>query len=1218
MLKRMKIVDRLRFGFALILLGALIMGALGLRSIVHVSELTADIFRHPFAVSVAALEVRSDVLDAQRTMAQMVNRVNSANQSEPRQLQRKLNEQRIRVGRNLTLIRERFLGNPSEVEQIDKALADWYASSDATLALAREGSRSEAIALNRERDALLVENVLKEIGDVSSFAAGKANAFQQAAEDEKRVAIGTLSLMLMLIVAGSVLLTSLITRSVKQSLKFLVAEVKELIAGSDEKVREAEAIGEGNLNQEIVLFQPLKVDADSLPKDEIGVLVNAAVRLSEVQFALDKALRKMAESLRAARDKERDRDWLKSGRNELYALMREDQGMAEMADKVLKFLAEYLNAGVGALYLFDDSAVKLTLTATYAITKDMPIGDQFRLGEGLIGQAAREQKVICLSHVPPDYLQIGSALGRSVPKVVAAVPLLHGNRLIGAIEIGTFSEFSEIQTRFLELAREAIGIGLDANLSHQRMAELLEETQQQAEELQVQQEELQQSNEELEERSQLLEQQRENIRIKNHEIEAASEKLREKATELERVSTYKSEFLANMSHELRTPLNSLMILSSLLMQNKEGNLSGKQVEYAATIHGAGTDLLNLINDILDLSKVEAGQMRFHFAALPVANLHTAMRATFELQAEQKGLTFQVVVDAGVPAIFQSDELRIQQILKNLLSNALKFTDKGQVTLRIFCPGGEENPLPVPSIAFAVRDTGIGISPAQQQLVFNAFQQADGSISRKFGGTGLGLSISLQFAHRMNGDIHLSSQEGQGSEFTLYLPLQGTASDMQENPPAAVRTLHTTPFRSGHTQSSNPPDQEEVSAFAAPLPDDREQLKPGDKCILIIEDDLNYAQILLEIVRERGFAALVAADGESGLALAGHYVPSAIVLDVMLPHIDGWGVMRSLKDHPLTRHIPVHFITCLEDRQKAMAMGAIGFVTKPVSIEQLNQVFRSIEEIMEKSSKKLLIVEDNSDEAKSMVALLEEGDVEISVVASGQEAIQLLAAEPFDCMILDLGLSDMSGFDLLEYIQKMDGVRRIPVIIHSGRELTREDERKLRRFAESIIIKGAKSPERLLNEVSLFLHLVESNLHPSKQRMIRTALDKEAMLEGRKVLLVDDDMRNIFSLSSVLAEKNMTVIEAENGREALSRLEEHHDMSIVLMDIMMPEMDGYTAIREIRKDPRFENLPIIAMTAKALKGDQEKCLAAGASDYIAKPIEIDKLFSLIRVWMFQQL
>jgi hypothetical protein len=454
-------------------------------------------------------------------------------------------------------------------------------------------------------------------------------------------------------------------------------------------------------------------------------------------------------------------------------------------------------------------------------------------------------------------------------------------------------------------------------------------------------------------------------------------------------------------------------------------------------------------------------------------------------------------------------------------------------------------------------------------------------------------------------------EGEGSVFTLYLPLAGAEGQMDEPVTGMGAAVSIA------TNILLPVQGDECVYFSPPLQDDREQLTAGDKSILIIEDDLDFVRILQEMIRKRGFPVLAAANGESGIALADHYVPSAIVLDVMLPHIDGWRVIRTLKDNPRTRHIPVHFITCLDDRQKALSMGAIGFVTKPVSTEQLNEVLQTIEGSLAKSVKQLLIVEDNATEAKSLVALLEDGGVEITVAASGEEAIGLLSSGSFDCMVLDLALPDMSGFELLERIAASEKMRRIPVIIHSGRELSHEDERKLRWYAESIIIKGIRSPERLLNEVTLFLHMVENNLHPDKQRMIRTAIDKEAMLDGRKVLLVDDDMRNIFSISSLLAEKNMQVVEAENGVEALAKLDEHPDVAIVLMDIMMPEMDGYTAMRTIRNDPRFAELPIIAMTAKALKGDHEKCIEAGASDYIAKPVEMEKLFSLIRVWTFQR-
>ena len=1219
MWKRTAIVTRLVIGFSLILIGALVLGFMGARSITHLSAITSDLLRHPFAVTSASLNIRSDALFMQRMTRDFLLQkmghefADRKRKSEVGSAQKRVAAMKVRVDKNMETVRQRTLIDPAFVTRADRALTDWYASVEETFALANNGRHAEAMAQNEGRDSELLDAALNGVKDISDFAANKAAELERISVKEQTEAQSAIALMLALILTGGALVAFVVILSVKQSLKVAVDTVRTLIADSNDKVLAAQAVGAGDLTREIVISKPLEIQLDRLPKDELGLLMRTASRLSKVQSAFDEAFLHMTRSLRLAREKEAARDWLKSGRNELNLVLGEEHDTAAIANRVLGFLVNYLKAGVGALYLFDERTVALTRTATYAVTGDMQPGKQFRLGEGVIGQAAREQKIICLDNVPPGYLPIGSALGTSIPNVLIAIPLLHGNRLVGVIEIGTFHNFSANELKFLEIARETIAIAIDANLAHQRTAELLEQTEQQTEELRVQQEELQQSNEELEERAQMLEQQRESIRLKSHEIEAASQILRDKVEELDRVSTYKSEFLANMSHELRTPLNSLMILSSLLKQNKEGNLTDKQVSFAATINSAGTDLLNLINDILDLSKVEAGQMQFNFAALSVTELCDSVRATFEAQAEQKGLAFRVETDNAIPATFGGDEQRVHQILKNLLSNALKFSEKGEVSLRVTTPSTGENPLAVPAIAFVVSDTGIGISAAKQHLVFEAFQQADGSISRKYGGTGLGLSISRELAHKMHGEILLTSKEGQGSVFTLYMPLSAPASADQESAAAAPRA----PARASPLPAPLPKAQEDDTP-PWPVPENlnRRRSDASERCILIIEDDANFAGILQTMVEERGFEALVAADGESGIAMARRFLPSAIVLDVMLPHIDGWGVMRSLKDNARTRHIPVHFVTCMEDRQKAMAMGAIGFATKPVSMEELNGVFQSIEGSLAKSVRKLLIVEDNGDEAKSMVALLEEGGVEIAVAASGKAAIELLSSQSFDCLVLDLGLSDMSGFELLEYIQNLEGARRIPVIIHSGRELSHEDERKLRRYAESIIIKGVKSPERLLNEVTLFLHLVESNLHPNKQRMIRTAIDKEAMLEGRKVLLVDDDMRNVFSLTSLLAEKNMVVIEAENGKEAIARLEEHDDIGIVLMDIMMPEMDGYAAMREIRKNPRLANIPIIAMTAKALRGDQEKCMAAGASDYISKPIEVEKLLSLIRVWIFQ--
>jgi CheY-like chemotaxis protein/HAMP domain-containing protein/putative methionine-R-sulfoxide reductase with GAF domain len=916
----------------------------------------------------------------------------------------------------------------------------------------------------------------------------------------------------------------------------------------------------------------------------------------------------LATSLAQSREEEAVRDWFKSGQFELNGLLRGDRLIVAMAGDVLQFLAAYLDVGVGALYVYDAQQEQLELVASYAFTRRKALSQTIALGEGLAGEAAREKKTICWQQVPADFLPIESALGQTTPAAVVAVPLLHDDKLVGLVELGRFAGFSDRQLEFLARAAEIIAIAMGVSQSRQRVNDLLSTTQMQAEELRVQQEELQQSNEELEERAQTLEKQREVIRLKNQEVEAASRELQLKAEELMRTSTYKSEFLANMSHELRTPLNSMLILSNLLKQNKDGNLSSKQLEYAATIHGSGKDLLNLINDILDLSKIEAGQLQFSLEQVPLSELTESVQALFAPVAEDRGLGFELSLEDGLPRSLHTDLQRSQQVLKNLLGNAFKFTERGQVSLRIYRPAAGDNPLAVPALAFAVSDSGIGIAADQLEHIFQAFKQADGSTNRQYGGTGLGLSISRQLARGLGGEVTVRSQLGQGSTFTFYLP-----SDVPAATPAAVQ-----PAPSAVTRPAPAPSlpTQPLAAIAVVVADDRDGLQSGTRSILIIEDDQNFAGILRDCVREQGFAALVAVDGESGISLASHYLPSAIILDVMLPHIDGWGVMRCLQGNPATRHIPVHFLTCLEERQKALSMGAIGFTNKPVSIEQLEQVLQNIGTAIDKGGKRLLIVEDDATEARSLALLLESQQIEISIARSGTQALQMLAQQGFDCMVLDLGLADMSGFELLERLSQMPEPPQLPVIVHSGRDLNEAEELRLRHYAESIIVKGARSPERLLNEVSLFLHLLQSELPADQQQMIRQSLEHEALFDQRKVLLVDDDIRNIFSLSSVLGEKGVSIVEASNGQEALQRLDEQPDLDLVLMDIMMPGMDGYETIRRIRQDPRFRRLPIIALTAKAMPGDQRLCLEAGASDYIPKPVDLDRLFSLMRVWLYQ--
>lgn len=1034
-----------------------------------------------------------------------------------------------------------------------------------------------------------------------------------------RIVTQVLSALALLLLLIAIFLRIFYQRNIARPLNIALDAARILTEGSEEKLLSLEAIASGNLDQDIVLTNAPKIDKENVSDDEVGVLLKSIIHMSEVQVALDQAFRKMAVSLREGRSIEAASDWLKTSQNDLNALMRGEIQTAELADKILCYLVNRVGAAVAALYLYDAVSKELHLVASYALIRRKNLSIHFALGEGLIGQAAYERKTICLQNVPPDYLPITSALGEATPRNIVAVPLLQGEHLVGAMEIGAFKTFSDAELELLASTSEGIAIGFGVNLSRSQTQELLAQSQSQSEELRVQQEELQQSNEELSERAEILERQREQIRIKNEEVETISREIQRKADQLEKASTYKSEFLANMSHELRTPLNSMLILSGLLKENKDVNLNQKQVEYASTINAAGKDLLHLINDILDLSKVEAGEIDLHYEEVRLEDIYLPMETMFRPLAEEKGLSFILDVANG-PQEMNVDLARTQQVLKNLLSNAIKFTMQGSVMLQIRCASESENPLSSAAVAFSVKDSGIGIPADKQSLVFEAFKQADGGINRKYGGTGLGLSISRQLAFKMNGDVTLSSVEDEGSVFTLYLPLEPPSVHAAQN---SGRLTSAKPLTGSEIQNLVSRQSEKIKNVAAnavvsalpksSLEDDRASLKPADKCILIIEDDAKFAKILMDFVREQKFAALVANDGESGLALATHFLPSAIILDVTLPKMDGWSVMQSLKDNPGTRHIPVHFITGVENRKTAMEMGAVGFITKPISMEQLSEVFNTIENALANTVKKLLIVEDNPIEVKSLIELLSEKNIQIQTAATGRQAIELLATERFDCIVLDLGLSDMSGYELLNHMQGMEGARQIPVIIHSGRELNHEDERELRRFAESIIIKGAKSPERLLNEVSLFLHLVESKLPSDKQRMIRASLNQGSALEGKKILLVDDDMRNIFSLTALLTARGIVVLEAENGKEALKQLAANPDVQLVLMDIMMPEMDGYTAMREIRKDPLFHQLPIIAMTAKAMIGDHQKCLDAGASDYIAKPIDTEKLMSLLRVW-----
>ena len=784
------------------------------------------------------------------------------------------------------------------------------------------------------------------------------------------------------------------------------------------------------------------------------------------------------------------------------------------------------------------------------------------------------------------------------------------------IELASFNRFSEIHQTFLEQLTESIGIVLNTIEANTRTEGLLQKSQEMGRELQSQQEELQQTNEELGEKARLLAEQKAEVERKNLEVEQAKLGLEEKAQQLSLTSKYKSEFLANMSHELRTPLNSLLILSQQLAENPDKNLLPKQVEFASTIHASGSDLLNLINDILDLSKIESGTVAVETAEVLFADLQSDLERTFRHMADTKGFNFSIELASTLPRGLSTDTKRLQQVLKNLLSNAFKFTERGQVTLRIGLAHGGWSPEQdrlngaKAVVAFSVQDTGIGIPADKQKIIFEAFQQADGSTSRKYGGTGLGLAISREIAHLLGGELRLvRSIPGEGSTFTLFVPQIYFAED-----PKPV--LPGDSGGSGAARPASDRSAREPAGHSAEVDDDRGSLQPGDRIVLIAEDDVNFAKVLLETARARGFKGLVTTRGRTALAMAQEYKPDAITLDIQMPDLDGWAVLNRLKLDPTLRHIPVHIISVESDAHRAVERGAIGSLEKPATQEALQDTFVKMREFLEHGVRHLLLVEDDDVQRRHILDVIGNHDVHTTVVGTGAEALAALNAQHFDCMVLDLGLPDMTGFQVLESIHEISALRTLPVIIYTARDLTNEEETRLKKLAQTIIVKGVRSPERLLDETALFLHRVAAHLPGPKRQIIEQLYQADTGLTGKKVLVVDDDVRNVFALTSVLERQQMEVLSAENGRMAVEILNNTPDIHVVLMDVMMPDMDGYETMRTIRRITRFRSLPILALTAKAMKGDREKCLEAGASDYIAKPVNSQQLVSLLRVWLYR--
>jgi len=943
-------------------------------------------------------------------------------------------------------------------------------------------------------------------------------------------------------------------------------------------------------------------------------------------------------ALVASRDfrKRQLESWVGAGQMGLSQQLQGDQTLDKLGNSLLEFLAPFLEAQVGAVYLAEGGQFRRF--AGYALPGGSIGGTEVvRAGDGLVGQAAKDNRLLRVRDVPAGYLPIASGVGQGVPGELLIAPASVDGVVYAVVELGFFGSADPVKAELLRRASESIAVAVRASKDRQRLEELLQETQQQAEELQAGQEELRVSNEELEEQGRVLKESQAQMESQQAELEQINSQLEEqtnlleeqrdalakshgvltmKSTELQRANEYKSEFLANMSHELRTPLNSTLILAKLLADNKDGNLTAQQVKFAQTITAAGNDLLSLINDVLDLSRIEAGKVDVAPETVSIARSVDALAKTFQPAAEQKNLAFSITVEPGVPEHIETDPQRLGQILKNLLSNALKFTEKGEVGLRVFSSAAGE-------VSFAVRDTGVGIARHQQEVIFEAFRQADGSIHRKFGGTGLGLSISRDLATLLGGAIGVQSEPAMGSVFTLTLPVAYSGPAAASAAPQRRTNAEALAPAPALASPDYAPHSAAAPAMDAPGPamveDDRDSLTRGARSVLTVEDDVSFAMILRDLARELGYQCVVTHGANDGLAAALKYVPSAILLDINLPDHSGLGVLDQLKRNPRTRHIPVHIVSVADYRQEALELGAIGYALKPAKREELIEVLKALEAKFSQNLRRVLVVEDDARQRESIRELLGNDDVQITAVASANEALLALQSTTFDCMVVDFNLPDFSGHDLLEKMSRQGEGAFPPVIVYTGRALTKDEEQRLRRYSRSIIIKDARSPERLLDEVTLFLHQVESQLSPERQQMLKAARNRESALEGRRVLVVEDDVRNIFALSSVLEPKGISVVIARNGREALDALgrasaDASASIDLVLMDIMMPEMDGFTAMREIRKRTEWKHLPIIALTAKAMKDDHEKCLAAGASDYIAKPLDVEKLLSLVRVWM----
>ena len=940
--------------------------------------------------------------------------------------------------------------------------------------------------------------------------------------------------------------------------------------------------------------------------NQSDALGSVAISLNNMAVSLDKSFKKLS-----------DNEWLQSGIAQLNDAMIGEKELFDLASDVVEMLAVYTESSAAVLYVLEGD--ELVVTAGYSFINETGRG-RIKLGEGLSGQAASSGKILDIKAQSADSIRISYALGEMNPGHIVAVPLLD-DKVTGVIELASVNEYSKRNFKFLEEAADNVGIAISAAQNRKRLQELLEETESQSEELRVQHSEMENINAELEAQTQKLQASEEELRVQQEELQQTNEELAErsvlleernveiqkKSEDLELSTRYKSEFLANMSHELRTPLNSILLLSRLLSENNDNNMNDEQVEFATVIQSSGNGLLGLIDEILDLSKIEAGKMELEFIDVATKEITDNLKALFGEVAKQKNIEFAINID-NAPLVLKTDKVRLEQILKNLISNAIKFTAEGSVALTI-----ENDPVNDKLVVFRVKDTGIGIPYEKQPLIFEAFQQADGSTKRKYGGTGLGLSISRELAKLLKGEITLRSEPNQGSEFTLTVPISGTGRIVVDRP-KPVETA---------SEPQAPTVEEENDKYLSrfipeDVADDRDTIDENDKVMLIVEDDVNFAKSLLEFTRQRGYKGVVSVRGDKAFNLAIMYKPVGVLLDIQLPLKSGWEVMEELKNNWQTKHIPVHMMSSHKMKQESLLKGAVNFLDKPVAYEQMPEIFQRIEKIVNKDSQKVLIIEDNPKHAKALAYFLETYNINSEIKSDVTDGVDALQKEHVDCVILDMGIPDQHAYEILDGVKKNPGLENLPVIVFTGKSLSMKEELKIKKYADSIVVKTAHSYQRMLDEVSLFLHLVEEN----KQGNAKTDSYKKMsllnnVLKDKTVLVVDDDVRNIYSLTKALELLKMNVITAIDGKEALKALEEHPEVDVVLLDMMMPNMDGYETATRIREKSKYKTLPVIAVTAKAMTGDREKCINAGASDYITKPVDVDQLLSLLRVWLYDQ-